>query len=137
MSVRERELVRDIQFKTIFRVYLCLLTRKEASIKDVQIAMLFRTPAQAKYHLERLRKIGLVIQTDEGNFRVKRKRFGVLRFFLEAYSRMIPMSAFYVVFFAFTALLMYLRNPTVEVLLLGALITVKEAADTYMYIRML
>lgn len=137
MSIQERELVRDVQFKTIFRVYLCLLKRSEGSIKDIQRAMLFTTPAQAKYHLKRLCEIGLVIQTEDGNYRVARKKFGVLRFFFEARSRMVPMSLFYAVFFALSTVLLYLRNPTFEILLLGALITVKEAADTYSYFAML
>ena len=137
MLDQEKELIRDVQYKTIFRVYLCLLKRKEVSIKEVQKALLFTTPAQAKYHLKRLAEIGLVSQTDNGNFRVARRKFGLLRFFFEIKNRMVPMSVFYALFFALCTILFYLRTPTLEVLLLGGLITVKEAVDSISYFAML
>ncbi len=137
MLTQERELIRDVQYKTIFRVYLCLLRHKDVSVKDVQKAMLFTTPAQAKYHLRRLAEIGLVSQTESGTFRVTRKKFGLLRFFFEIKNRIIPMSLFYTLFFGLCTILFYLRTPSLEVLLLGGLITVKEAAETISYISML
>lgn len=133
MLSQEKELVRAVQYKTIFRVYLCLLKRKEVSIKDVQKAMTFTTPAQAKYHLKKLIELGLVTQMTDGNFRVTGKKFGMLRFFFEFAGHIIPMSVFYCVFFAVGTALLYLRNPTVEVLLLGGLITVKEAVESIPY----
>ncbi len=137
MLTQEKELIRDVQYKTIFRVYLCLLKHKEVSIKDVQKAMLFTTPAQAKYHLKRLVEIGLVSQTENGNFKVTRRKFGLLRFFFEIKNHMVPMSLFYALFFALCTVLFYLRTPTLEVLLLGGLITVKEAAESISYFSML
>ena len=137
LLAQERELVRDVQFKTIFRVYLCLLRLKEASTKDVQKAMAFPTPAQAKYHLKRLVEIGLVKQNDEGNFRVMQRKFGVLRFFFKTRNWIIPISLFYALFFACLTVFLYIRSPTLELVLLGALITAKEAVDTYSYFAML
>jgi len=137
LLAQERELVRDVQFKTIFRVYLCLLRLKEASTKDVQKAMAFPTPAQAKYHLKRLVEIGLVKQNDEGNFRVMQRKFGVLRFFFKTRNWIIPMSLFYTVFFAVVTGFLFLRSPSLELVLLGTLITAKEAVDTYSYFAML
>ncbi len=137
MLTQDRELVRDVQFKTIFRVYLCLLKLKEASTKDVQKAMAFPTPAQAKYHLKRLAEIGLVKQDINGNFRVAERKFGVLRFFFKARNRMVPMSLFYTIFFAAVTTFLFLRAPSFELLFLGALITLKEAVDTYSYFAML
>lgn len=137
MLTQEKELIRDVQYKTIFRVYLCLLKHKELSIKDVQKAMLFTTPAQAKYHLKRLVEIGLVSQGENGNFKVTRRKFGLLRFFFELKNRVIPMSVFYALFFASCTILFYLRTPTLEILLLGGLITVKEAAESISYFAML
>lgn len=137
MLTQERELVREVQFKTIFRVYLCLLKHKQASTKDVQKAMAFPTPAQAKYHLKRLAEIGLVRQDADGNFSVARRKFGVLRFFFKARNRMIPMSFFYAVFFAGVTLFLFLRTPSFEIAFLGTLITAKEAVDTYSYYAML
>ena len=137
MLTQEKELVRDVQFKTIFRVYLCLLKLTEASTKDVQRAMVFPTPAQAKYHLKRLGEIGLVELLDNGDFRVVSRKFGILRFFFKARNMMIPMSLFYTTFFALVTILLYLRGPSLELILLGALVTAKEAADTYSYFAML
>jgi len=137
MLAQEKQIVRDVQFKTIFRVYLCLLKLREASTKDVQRAMAFPTPAQAKYHLKRLGEIGLVEHQENGDFRVVRRKFGILRFFFKARTMMIPMSLFYAIFFALVTTLLYLRGPSLELLLLGALVTAKEAADTYSYFAML
>ncbi len=133
----EKELIRDVQYKTIFRVYLSMLKSSEVSIKDVQRAMQFTTPAQAKYHLSRLVEIGLVRQTENGNFKVTRRKFGLLRFFFEVKNHMVPMSVFYAVFFAMCTALFYLRTPTLEVLLLGGLVTVKEVAESISYFAML
>ncbi len=137
MLSQERDLVREVQFKTIFRVYLCVLKRKEVSAKDVQKAMMFTTPAQAKYHLKRLVEMGLVGQSENGTFRVTGRKFGLLRFFFEVRGHMIPMSVFYAVFFALCTFLFYLRTPSVEVLLLGGLITVKEVAESIPYLSAL
>ncbi len=132
----EKELIRDVQYKTIFRVYLSLLKRSEVSVKDVQKAMQFTTPAQAKYHLKRLAEMGLVSQTEQGNFKVTRRKFGLLRFFFEVKNRMIPMSVFYALFFAICTAVFYVRTPTLEVLLLGSLITVKEVVESVSYFNM-
>jgi hypothetical protein len=137
MVLQEKEFVQDVQFKTIYRVYLCVLKRGESSIKDVQKDMLFTTPAQARYHLKRLVELGLIIQADNGNFKVAKKKFGILRFFFKIRNSVVPMSLFYAGFFAVCTVLFYLRNPSIELLLLGVLITAKETADTYSYFAML
>lgn len=137
MLAQEKEIVRDVQFKTVFRVYLCLLRLKEASTKDVQRAMMFPTPAQAKYHLRRLAEIGLVVQLDDGNFKAVSRQFGILRFFFKFKSTIIPMSLFYAVFFSLVTVLLYLRSPSLELLLLAGLVVAKEAVDTYSYFAML
>jgi hypothetical protein len=136
MLGKEKELVRDVQFKTIFRVYLCLLELKQASTKDVQKAMSFPTPAQAKYHLARLIEMGLITQSDDGTYKALNKKFGLLRFFFKLRGRMVPMSLFYSFFFAFVSIFLYLKAPSIELLLLGALIVAKESVDTYSYFAM-
>jgi len=137
MLPQEKDIVRDVQFKTVFRVYLCLLKLKNASTKDVQRAMMFPTPAQAKYHLRRLAEIGLVAQLDDGNFRAVSRKFGILRFFFKFKNRILPMSLFYAVFFSLVTLLLYFRAPSLELILLAGLVVAKEAADTYSYFAML
>lgn len=130
---RERKLVRGVQLRTGYRVYLCLLKLREASVKDIQKAMEFPTTAQGKYHLERLVDLGLAKESEDGMFRVNERRFGILRFFFRLGNSVLPMSLFYSVFFASLTTFLFLRSPTIEVLLLGALITSKEVADTYTF----
>jgi len=137
MLSQERELVRNVQFKTIFRVYLSLLKLRRASTKDVQRAMSFPTPAQAKYHLKRLVELGLVNQEADGSYVVANRKFGILRFFFKVRNRMIPMSLFYAGFFGVVTVFLFLRSPTLEISFLGALITAKELVDTYSFFAML
>jgi hypothetical protein len=136
MSEKERELVRDVQFRTGFRVYLHLLKLRSASAKDIQKALGFPTPAQAKYHLKRLVELGLA-REDENEFGVIEKRFGILRFFFKMRSSIFPMSLFYSAFFGLLAIFLFLKSPSIEIALLGCLITSKELADTYSFFRML
>jgi hypothetical protein len=137
MLTQERELIKDVQFKTIFRVYLSLLRLKNASTKDVQKAMSFPTPAQAKYHLKRLAELGLVKQDTDGSYAVANRKFGVLRFFFKARNRMIPMSLFYAAFFTAVTVFLFLRAPTFEILFLGGLIIAKELVDMYNFFTLL
>lgn len=134
---KERGLVQDIQFKTGFRVYLCLLKLRIASIKDVQKAMKFPTPAQAKYHLKKLVELGLAKENENATYAVSERKFGVLRFFFKARNSIFPMSFFYSLFFAVLTVLLFLRSQSIEVALLGVLITSKEVADTYSFYGML
>jgi hypothetical protein len=130
---KERALVRGVQLRTAYRVYLCLLKSREASIKDVQKAMEFPTPAQAKYHLKRLVELGLAKENGDATFRAADRRFGILRFFFRIRDSVYPMSLFYSVFFGVLTGFLFLRSPTVEILLLGGLVTAKEIADTYTF----
>ena len=134
---RERELVNDVQLRTGYRVYLCLLKSRTSSIKDIQKAMKFPTTAQAKYHLKRLVDLGLAKQDENATFKATERRFGILRFFFRIRNFVLPMSLFYSMFFGLLTVLLFLRSPSIEVLLLGALITSKEVADTYTFFMML
>lgn len=134
---QEKRLVRTVQFRTIFRVYLCLMRLREASTRDVQKAMGFPTPAQATYHLRKLAELGLVTSPDEGTYRIVPRKFGVLRFLFKVRSRIVPMSVFYMVFFACVTVFLFLRSPVLEVFYLGALIVAKEAVDTLSFFEML
>lgn len=137
MQSNEKKLVRAIQLRTGFRVYLCLLRLRRASTKDVQKALEFRAPAQARYHLRRLVELGLAREEENANFSVVKRKFGILRFFFKVRNAIFPMSLFYSVFFASLTVFLYLRSPSIEIVLLGALITIKEAADTYSYFDLL
>jgi hypothetical protein len=63
------------------------------------------------------------------------KKFAFLGFFFEIGGHMIPMSAFYAVFFALTTALLYVRTPTLEIMLLGTLITIKELVNSIPMLR--
>lgn len=134
---KERKLVRGVQLRTAYRVYLCLLKSRVASIKDIQKAMEFPTTAQAKYHLKKLVDLGLAKEDEDAMFRATERRFGILRFFFRVRNSIFPISLFYSVFFGLLTVFLFLRSPSIEVLLLGALITSKEVADTYTFFAML
>jgi hypothetical protein len=127
----------EVQFKTIFRAYVCLLKLNKASSKDLQKAMAFATPTQAKYHLKKLLELGLVKHAGgDGSYEVVNRRFGVLRFFFKARARLIPTSLFYAVFFFATTVLLFLRAPYLEVIFLGGLMVAKELVEAYLYSAM-
>jgi hypothetical protein len=134
---KERALVRGVQLRTAYRVYMCLLRSRAASAKDIQEAMAFSTPAQAKYHLKRLVDLGLAKEDGDATYRATERKFGILRFFFRIRNSVMPMSLFYSAFFGILTVFLFLRSPTIEILLMGALITAKEVADTYTFYAML
>lgn len=136
MLEKERNLVNNVQLRTAYRVYLNLLRLRAASAKDIQKSMEFPTTAQAKYHLKKLVDLGLAEQGEDGAFTATGRKFGILRFFFRFRNSIFPMSVFYGAFFGSLTILLFLRSPSLEVLLLGALITSKEVADTYMFFAM-
>ena len=137
MQPNEKRLLTDVQFKTIFRAYICLLKLEKATSKDLQRAMGFATPTQAKYHLKKLLELGLVNQTPNvDSYEPVNRRFGVLRFFFKVRTRLIPTSVFYAAFFSGVTLLLFLRAPYVEVIFLGSLIVAKELVEAYLYLPM-
>jgi hypothetical protein len=137
MLSNEKRLLMEVQFKTIFRAYVCLLKLEKGSSKELQKAMGFATPTQAKYHLKKLLDLGLVRQrTDDNSYEVINRRFGVLRFFFKVRARLIPTSLFYAAFFSSVTLLLFLRAPTLELIFLGGLIVAKEIVEFYLYLPM-
>jgi hypothetical protein len=130
----EKHLLTEVQFKTIFRAYICLLKLDKATSRDLQKAMAFATPTQAKYHLKKLSELGLIRQTpDNGSYEVVTRRFGVLRFFLKVRKRLVPTSLFYAAFFLGVTILLFLRAPDSELIFLGGLIVAKEVVEAYLY----
>jgi hypothetical protein len=130
----EKQLLAEVQFKTVFRAYICLLKLDKATSKDLQKAMAFATPTQAKYHLKKLTELGLIKPTPDGDFyEVVSRRFGLLRFFLKIRRRLVPTGLFYTLFFAGVTMLLYLRAPDLELIFLGGLIVAKEMVETYVY----
>lgn len=138
MIPNEKRLLMEVQFKTIFRAYICLLKLDEATSKDLQKAMAFATPTQAKYHLKKLLEIGLVKQgTGEDSYEVVNRRFGILRFFFKIRARLIPTSIFYAAFFFTVTVMLFFRAPYVEIVFLGGLIVAKEFVEAYLHLLML
>jgi len=133
----EKRLLMEVQFKTIFRAYTCLLKMEKANSKELQKAMGFATPTQAKYHMKKLLDLGLVRQrTDDNSYEVINRRFGVLRFFFKIRSRLIPTSLFYAAFFSAVTALLFLRAPTLELIFLGGLVAAKEIVEAYLFLPM-
>jgi DNA-binding transcriptional ArsR family regulator len=136
-AASDEQLVRDAQFKTVFRVYLTMLRLKKANVREVQRAMGFATPSQAAHHLKRLNHYGLVTEDEHGNYQVVSRRFGMLRFYIKTERFILPLSLFFAIFFGAVTAIFYLRSANLELLVLGGMITIKEAVDTYSFFKAL
>ena len=99
--------------------------------------MAFATPSQAGYHLKRLNHYGLVTEDEQGNYLVVNRRFGMLRFYIKTERFILPLSLFFAFFFGALTTFLYLRSTSFELLVLGAMITIKEMADTYSFFKAL
>lgn len=96
-EIYEREVIGE---HNTFLVYLHLLRVKKASVRDVQRAVGFSSPALAKHHLEKLEGLGLAEKDQHGSYHVVPESFGVLRFFVVVGSFIIPNTIFVVALFA-------------------------------------
>ena len=77
---------------------------RPVTINEARKSLKLSSPGLAAYHLDKLRELGLVEKTSQGEYRiVEEVKVGVLRSFVRLYSFMVPIYVFYAVFF--TALL--------------------------------
>ena len=95
---------------TALRVYLYLLLRgRPVGVRELQRRMGFASPSTARHHLERLAALGLVERTRDG-YLARPPRRGLLRLFLAARGRLVPVSAA-AAGFTLAALAAYLLSP--------------------------
>ncbi|RLE82421.1 MAG: hypothetical protein DRJ52_02255 [Thermoprotei archaeon] len=99
-SVSREKLEAELKGTTL-RVYITMLKlSKPVGVRELQRIMGFRSPNTALYHLEKLRRLGLVDKNIEGEYLVVREaKVGQLLFFTKIGSLMVPRFLFYAVFF--------------------------------------
>lgn len=97
--VSTEELGREVagEYNT-FRVYLYMLRKKRARVRDVQRDLGFSSPRLAAHHLEKLKGLGLV-EKENFHYQVVPKSFGVLKLFFVLDRWILPKTFFLVVVF--------------------------------------
>ena len=84
------------------------------TINEAQKSLKLSSPGLAAYHLNKLRELGLVEKTSQGEYRILEEvKIGVLRSFVRLYSFMVPTYVFYAVFFTSLLIifLIFFMNP--------------------------
>jgi DNA-binding transcriptional ArsR family regulator len=121
---------------TTLRVYWELFSRNRCTgIRELQRALGLSSPSTALYHLEKLRRLGLLEKTPEGEYVLAEEvNVGVLRQFIRFGRLMLPRYLFYAAFF-WTALAYYmaelLMSGLLPELMTVALTSCAAAATTY------
>ncbi len=93
-SARARDLSADLKGTTL-RVYMHILRSKKMQepigVREIQRAMNFSSPTLAKYHLEKLRELGLVAQNEDGSYSIiKEVKVDLLEPFIKLGSYIVP-----------------------------------------------
>ncbi|MBS7642214.1 MAG: winged helix-turn-helix domain-containing protein [Candidatus Bathyarchaeia archaeon] len=85
---------------TTLKVYLYIMVNGPTRIRDIQRGLGFSTPSLAYYHVEKLVKLGLVEEDEDGFYRVSKKiELSILKPYIVFSGRLIPRLMFYAVFF--------------------------------------
>lgn len=84
------------------RVYWYILRSSQpATVRGIQRSLHLSSPSLALHHLEKLRKLDLIDQDEDGLYRLKREvRVGLLRFFAGYGRFMIPRQILYASFYS-------------------------------------
>ena len=96
---------------TTLRVYWELFSTHESTgIRELQRALKLSSPSTALYHLEKLKRLGLVEKTPDGEYTLAEEiKVGVLRQFVRFGKLILPRYLFYAAFF-WTALISYVAE---------------------------
>src|SRR2546425_12268743 len=94
----------DAQLKgNTLRVYVYALKKRKVGVREVQRALLMSNPSLAQYHLNKLRELGLVAETNGEYEVINEVKVDVMRDFLRMGTLIVPRFVFYaVVFTVFT-----------------------------------
>jgi hypothetical protein len=94
------------------RVYVYALKKRKVGVREVQRALLMSNPSLAQYHLNKLKDLGLVSESN-GEYEVAGEvKVDVMRDFLRLGTLIVPRFIFYaVVFTVFAAYLAYVGYP--------------------------
>jgi predicted DNA-binding transcriptional regulator len=90
------------------RVYVYALKKRKVGVREVQRALLMSNPSLAQYHLNKLRELGLVAETNGEYEVINEVKVDVMRDFLRMGTLIVPRFVFYaVVFTVFTGFLVF------------------------------
>ena len=94
------------------RVYVYALKNRKVGVRQVQRALLMSNPSLAQYHLNKLKDLGLVSETNGEYEVVGEVKVDVMRDFLRVKTLIVPRFIFYaVVFTVFVVYLAYAGYP--------------------------
>ena len=94
------------------RVYIYALKKRKVGVREVQRALLMSNPSLAQYHLNKLRELGLVSESNGEYEVVGEVKVDVMRDFLRLGTLIVPRFVFYaVVFTVFAVYLAFVGSP--------------------------
>jgi predicted DNA-binding transcriptional regulator len=94
------------------RVYVYALKKRKVGVREVQRALLMSNPSLAQYHLNKLRELGLVAESNGEYEVVGEVKVDVMRDFLRLGTLIVPRFIFYaVIFTVFAAYLTFVGSP--------------------------
>jgi hypothetical protein len=88
------------------RVYIYALKKRKVGVREVQRALMMSNPSLAQYHLNKLKDLGLVSETNGEYEIVGEVKVDVMRDFLRLGTLIVPRFVFYAV--VFTVFAVYL-----------------------------
>ena len=90
------------------RVYIYVIKKRRVGVREVQRALLMSNPSLAQYHLNKLRELGLVSESNGEYEIVGEVKVDVMRDFLRLGTLIVPRFVFYAV--VFTVFAVYLGS---------------------------
>jgi hypothetical protein len=96
----KQDLSEVLRGKTLRVYYFLLFTRQPWSGREIYRKLGFSSPSLSFYHLDKLKKVGLVDVNEDGMYTAtKIVRVGILAYFIDFGHRLIPRFLFYAFFF--------------------------------------
>jgi hypothetical protein len=121
-----------------FRTYVYMLKAKRVSVREVQRALGFSSPALAAHHLQKLQNFGLVTKDRYGIYHVVPKNFGILKFFVVTGRWIVPYTIIVAAMFATMTIGFLICLPQHECLIwafivsvIGLIISVYQTTQFY------
>jgi predicted DNA-binding transcriptional regulator len=97
---RQTQGVVDAELKgNTLRVYVYALKKRKVGVREVQRALMMSNPSLAQYHLNKLKDLGLVSETNGEYSIMNEVKVDVMRNFLRLGTLIVPRFIFYAVFF--------------------------------------
>jgi len=118
------------------RVYVYALKKRKVGVREVQRALLMSNPSLAQYHLNKLRELGLVSESNGEYEVVGEVKVDVMRDFLRLGTLIVPRFVFYaVIFTVFSGYLTFSGAPFFSLVpvLVWFTVTLAAAAAVFWY----